>query len=267
MHLTARIVFALRPPHAIQPSLDQLGDGIAVRTTPHLEHLGEMARTAPYGSVLVLPPNTNPADPHLRALRAHHPDLPLLLCVEREHDGASRRLALFRSGISEILLIPDDLDPAHLRTRIVRAVPHDITTMVDTRDAQVTGRSAQLVRAASEIGMRAGHPRDLARLLCASNATLVRWFRAARLPSPRETLLCIRILTAARMMTSPARSIEDVAHACGYSGGSPFRRAVRAVTGMSPRELRGPAALSIARSAVRRRLLDAAGNSSTTTAR
>ena len=85
-----------------------------------------------------------------------------------------------------------------------------------------------------------GEPRTVpalaARAGC-SPRTLRRTLAAAGLPTAEQLLAWRRLLHAARLLEGADRSAENVARALDFSSGAAFRRSLRALTGLHPRDL------------------------------
>lgn len=81
---------------------------------------------------------------------------------------------------------------------------------------------------------------ELARAARCSPRTLRRSLGAAGLPSPEQLLAWRRLLHAARLL-GDGRTADSVARALGFSSGSALRKSLKALTGLRPRDVAGPA--------------------------
>ena len=99
----------------------------------------------------------------------------------------------------------------------------------------------ELVAALELMEHHVGEPFDraeLARRVGLSPRQLDRLFRAHLGVSPMRRYRQIRLERAQDLLRQTARSVTEVAHACGFPGSSQFSRAYRARFGRSPREER-----------------------------
>ncbi len=56
--------------------------------------------------------------------------------------------------------------------------------------------------------------------------------------TPQQFLIKARLNAAVELLRRPARSISEIAHACGYADHSAFTRKFRTVTGIAPQAYR-----------------------------
>ena len=127
----------------------------------------------------------------------------------RDEDGTLRGLI----GISRDLHRPDEFHPEY--RRLAKAVD------------EIRARYAEPLKLAA-IAKRAGLSVD----------RLERLVKRAFHLTPRQLLIQTRIDAATAMLAEPRWSVAEVAHRCGYADHSAFTRQFRAMTGVSPRELR-----------------------------
>lgn len=80
--------------------------------------------------------------------------------------------------------------------------------------------------------------RELSRHLGISESGLYALFRETLGRTPVEEKNRMRIATAVELLTTTDRSVESVAEALGFSSAAYFRKVLRAVRGVTPRELR-----------------------------
>jgi AraC-like DNA-binding protein len=79
---------------------------------------------------------------------------------------------------------------------------------------------------------------DLATVGCMSRRTLSREFRAALGVTPVQYMVRLRIQRAMELLTASDAGISEIAASLGYGDANYFTRQFRAVTGMTPREVR-----------------------------
>ena len=79
---------------------------------------------------------------------------------------------------------------------------------------------------------------ELARRVGLSEDRFERLVRRVCHVTPKQFLLKVRFEEAVQLLRDPARSVAEVAHACGYSDHSAFTRKFREVTGLSPQAYR-----------------------------
>lgn len=80
--------------------------------------------------------------------------------------------------------------------------------------------------------------RGLAGLLGVLPTTLMSRFFRCRLPAPKRYLAMARLVRATRMLENPGCTLTATSHFLDYSSAQSFGRHVRAVLGITPRELR-----------------------------
>ncbi|HEX9693041.1 MAG TPA: helix-turn-helix domain-containing protein [Gemmatimonadales bacterium] len=80
--------------------------------------------------------------------------------------------------------------------------------------------------------------RELSRLLGSPPSTFMSRFLRARLPSPKQYLVGIRLAYAAELLEAPGRSIADAAYALEFSSPQSFGRHVRSTLGVCATEFR-----------------------------
>lgn len=75
---------------------------------------------------------------------------------------------------------------------------------------------------------------DLARHATMSRRTFTRKFREATGTSPGNWLLRQRLEQAKRLLETTDKTVDDIAHTCGFGSSSALRKHLRACTGVSP---------------------------------
>jgi AraC-like DNA-binding protein len=142
-------------------------------------------------------------------------------------------------GVAEIVHIDEESTPEALR-RVLRAARSQPlrSLLVGELPIPLPGRARVIMDAAVETVTEGGHPKDLARSMSLSIATLRRWCEAAKLPPPRSLLVWMRVLLAASLLDDPGHTVYSVATACGYSSDQALRRAIKRVVAGTPGELR-----------------------------
>jgi len=79
---------------------------------------------------------------------------------------------------------------------------------------------------------------DLATIAGLSEAHFAREFRKTLGDSPHQFLMRYRVEQAIKLMADPARTLGEIAHACGFSDQSHLTRLFRRFTGETPRNFR-----------------------------
>jgi AraC-like DNA-binding protein len=102
-------------------------------------------------------------------------------------------------------------------------------------------RARALLAVAAEVAAEGGGSGDFAAMLGVTERTVLRWCARADLPDTRRLLTWMRVLIAGDLLDDPGRTLQQVAHACGYSSDAALRNAVRGLLGAPPRALRGRA--------------------------
>lgn len=145
-------------------------------------------------------------------------------------------------GVAEVVDVGREDTPAGLRRRLRQVRGRLVSRLLERAlPRAVPTRARTLLAAAAGVAATGGGSGDLAAVLGATERTVLRWCRRADLPHPRRLLAWLRVLLAADMLDDAGRSQEQVAHACGYSGGAALRNAVRGLLGAPPGTLRGRA--------------------------
>ncbi|HEY0153075.1 MAG TPA: helix-turn-helix transcriptional regulator [Longimicrobium sp.] len=202
--------------------------------------LGQAARDVPRPVLALVDPYYmlapgGPPSAELRALLLECAWLPVVavLGFEGAHMAGARILGEW--GVCG-LLAPDS--EAAAIGEVLRAVDGEQVATFVARTLARSGDARQLIRAAADVGGHGGQAADLARLLHVSPRTLTRHFTQAQLGTPRQLLIWMRVLNAARLLDDPRNSMGDAAFACGYASDTGLRRALQDTLGASSGSLR-----------------------------
>lgn len=127
----------------------------------------------------------------------------------RDHEG--RVIGL--SGISRDLRMPDREHPVY--QRLAEVVVHIQQNYAEPLKLETLARIARLSVAQLE--------RHMLRIFDLT---------------PKQLIIKTRLEAATRLLKEEARTISEIAHACGYTDHSAFSRQFKATTGLSPTEYR-----------------------------
>lgn len=249
----ARPLFVLHDDPAFRERLGRAaGAGFDVVRVSGWEELLEVVAEAPVAAVVVADPAADGAGGKgvaagMRALLHRFPSLPLVAAVRMGPGCFERVRALGALGVAQILCLDEDRSPAVIRRRLETARGRPLRTLLDRILPPGTGGPARaLLQAAATVTTDGGGGYALARALCVTPRTLLRWCRRAGLPPPKCLLPWMRILLAAELLDDPGRSVRDAALATGYASDSGLRHATASLLGIPPGELRRRGAVATA---------------------
>jgi AraC-like DNA-binding protein len=177
--------------------------------------------------------------PELHDLLIEHPSATVIAALHFGLGSYHDVWDLSSWGIAEIVQIDEESTPEALR-RVLRAARSQPlrALLVGELPIPLPGRARAIMDAAVETVTEGGHPKDLARSMSLSIATLRRWCESSRLPPPRSLLVWMRVLLAAALLDDPGHTVYSVATACGYSSDQALRRAIKRVVKGTPSDLR-----------------------------
>ncbi len=180
--------------------------------------------------------------PELEILTGSFPGLPTV-AVLSSYDAQSgqRLLELGSCGIRRLLDLSrregwDELREllAHPATPIAARILSAVVPALDAPTAPCRLFFVALVRLAPVVTT----VRALTARLGVPPSTFVSRFFRAGLPSPKRYLAAVRLVYAAALLESPARSLADAAYQLEYSSPQSFGRHVRGTLGLTAHEFR-----------------------------
>ncbi|MBB3178097.1 GlxA family transcriptional regulator [Variovorax sp. Sphag1AA] len=134
-----------------------------------------------------------------------------------------------------------DLAHAGAEKLLLNAERQALSATMTRKEVMGQSRDTPLYRAQTWIQANAGRPLKLADAAAAasiSERTLSRLFRQHLNKTPQEYLQELRVQRAQMWLEGTWRSVEEIAHDCGYSDTSAFCRMFARATGTSPRGYR-----------------------------
>jgi AraC-like DNA-binding protein len=197
----------------------------------------------------------------LRELRRAFPSAVTIAALSHREHGYQDIWTLSTWGVAEVLIVEEEGTPRAIRQLLLATRARSLRRLLASLGLPDRGRTQALVDAASEVVVAGGQAEDMARALSVSRATLLRWCGVAGLPPPRRLLLWIRLLLAASLLDDPGHSVRTVSEVCGYSSPNALRNALRALSGLSPTELRERGGLKVLGDRFRADLSEAEGRS------
>ncbi|MDM0109662.1 helix-turn-helix domain-containing protein [Variovorax sp. J22R24] len=131
-----------------------------------------------------------------------------------------------------------DLAHAGAEKLLLNAERQALSATMTSKEVMGQSRDTPLYRAQAWIQANAGRPLKLERAAAAasiSERTLSRLFRQHLNKTPLEYLQELRLQRAQMWLEGTFRSVEEIAHDCGYTDTSAFCRMFARATGTSPR--------------------------------
>ncbi len=233
----ARVSEALRPGVLGAPPQA----GAAVRRVAHVRELADALAARPYALVIVDARDADgtSTEEAVRALRARHPDLPILGHATARVGLSADALALARAGVHELVISGIDDVASAVRAALARATRRSSAERIlaDVADLVPTD-AVPLLRYCLEHAASAPTVPDVARALGVSRQTLAARLRVANLPAPRELAAWCRLLLAADLLAGAGRTVDQVALALDFPSSNAFRNVLRRYAGVGPAELR-----------------------------
>lgn len=145
-----------------------------------------------------------------------------------------------------------DLAHAGAEKLLLNADRQQLSASMTAEQVMGTSRDVPLFRALSWLEANAGRPLHLGEAAAAasiSERTLSRLFRQHQGQTPQQYLQALRVKRAQMWLESTWRSVDEIAHDCGYRDTSAFCRMFQRAVGTSPQRyrdrftMRGPRAL------------------------
>lgn len=236
----ARLADALRggaPPGAERAAPPRA----ALRVVTRVAELRDALAARPYTLVVVEPRDADGVHTEevVRALRARHPEVPVVGQVAARPGMSADVLALARAGVHELVVTGID-DVAHvLRSTLARAARRSTAERVLADVMPLVPLAAlPVLRYCLEHASAAPDVPALARALGVSRQTLAARMRAAGLPGPRALSIWCRLLLAAELLTGEGRTVDQVALTLDFASANAFRNLLRRYADLGPGDLR-----------------------------
>lgn len=241
----SRPVLVTHPDPALHAALrEAAGAGQRVLALEGWDALQAALVRVPPTAVAVVDPYgggaTDAPDPRLRRLLADFPSAAVVAALPVNERSAAHVGVLAAWGIADVVDLGREDTPPALRLCLERVRGRFAARLLARALPRGTsGRARALLALAADTAASGGGSAELAAAMGTTERTVLRWCRRAELPDPRRLLTWLRVLFAAEMLDDPARTLEQVARACGYSGDAALRNAVRGMLGSPPSALRG----------------------------
>ncbi len=189
-----------------------------------------------------------------RRFRADFPSIALLPYGELVGRHIRDVLRLAALGVQEVVVRDEDDRPVAFHLLITGALTSSVPGMVlaeleDLLPARLTPLMRDLLFAAN----RSVQPEEVARLYHRHPNTLREHLRAAGLPAVNKLIVWARLFHAARLLESPARTVESVALILEYPSVSALRNQLQRYAGVTPQEVRERGGLHLVLAAFRER--------------
>ncbi len=212
-----------------------------LRVVTRVAELRDALDARAYALVVVEPRDADDVSTEeaVRALRARHPDLPVVGQVAYRRGMSPEILALARAGIHE-LIVADVDDAAHvLRTTLARAARRSVAERVLADVLPLVPLAAlPVLRYTLEHATDAPDVPALARALGVTRQTLAARLRAAGLPGPRTLSIWSRLLLAGELLAGEGRAVDHVALALDFASANAFRNLLRRYADLGPGDVR-----------------------------
>jgi AraC-like DNA-binding protein len=175
----------------------------------------------------------------IRAIRARHPDVPVVGHAAARAGLSADAHALVRAGVHELVVSGIDDVAAVLRAALARAARRASAERLLADVAGLLPADAlPLVRYCLEHAAAAPTVPELARALGVSRQTLAARMRAAALPAPRELSVWCRLVLAADLIAGDGRTVEQAALTLDFPSANAFRNTLRRYADLGPADLR-----------------------------
>jgi AraC-like DNA-binding protein len=177
--------------------------------------------------------------PAVHAIREGFPSVPVIGYVH-VGTGASRDIiALARAGVNDLILRGIDDVGSAMRSAITSAQDQSAARDVLAMLEPVVPRSlTPFVAFCLEQARRAITVPEAAAALGVHRKTLVDRLAAAGFPTPSAMIAWCRLITAARLLEDPGRTVEQVALLLDFPSGASLRNMLKRYTGLAPGEVR-----------------------------
>ncbi|HEY0780798.1 MAG TPA: helix-turn-helix domain-containing protein [Gemmatirosa sp.] len=230
----ARLAEALRPRAPGQA-------GAALRVVSRVAELRDALAARPYALVIVEPRDADgaPTEEAVRALRARHPDVPVVGHVAAQPGMSPDVLALARAGVHELVVAGIDDVGVTLRAILTRASRRSTAERVLADVMPLVPLAAlPVLRYCLEHTTQAPDVPALARALGVSRQTLATRLRQAGLPGPRALSAWCRLLLAAELLAGEGRPVDEVALTLDFASANAFRNLLRRYADLGPSDVR-----------------------------
>lgn len=260
MALGPRPIYLLHPNPVLAETLRAISSqaGALVRVADW-DALRPVLHRAPCGAVILV----DPIGPHgglveeVRDVLRDFPSAAMLAALPiGPHDSSAVR-TLLAWGVADVLdLVREDTPAAVLRrlSLVRRRLADRLLKRALPRG--VPSRAHGLLEAAAQVVVEGGQGPELARALGVDERTVPRWCERADLPTPRRLMAWLRLLLAADVLDDPARTLESVARAAGYTAAASLKGATKNLVGVQPGELRARGAFDVVAGAFARELFE-----------
>ena len=232
---------AARLTEALRPRGPGATDGATLRVVSRVAELRDALAARSYALVVVEPRDADgvATEEAVRALRARHPDVPVVGHVAALPGMSADVLALARAGIHELVVAGID-DVAHaLRATLARAARRSTAERVFADVMPIVPVAAlPVLRYCLEHATTAPDVPVLARALGVSRQTLATRMRQAGLPGPRALSIWCRLLLAGEMLAGDGRTVDQVALTLDFASANALRNLLRRYADTTPADVR-----------------------------
>lgn len=175
----------------------------------------------------------------VRRVREEFPSVPVVLYCALAPTTSRDVLDFARAGVNDLVLRGVDDLRTTLRGAVQSALDHcSAKGMLGELRPLVPPSVEPFLRFCLENGRRNLTVEEVAIALGVHRKTLFDRLNAAGLPSPSLIIAWARLLTAARMLEDPGRSVEQVALLLDFPSGTSLRNMMKRYTGLRSGEVR-----------------------------
>lgn len=198
--------------------------------------------------------------PVVRQLRDAFPSVPVVLYFAISPDTSRDVLAFARAGVNDLVLRDVDDLRYSLRSALSAAADHcSAHTIVNELEPLLPANVLPMVQYSLENGRRAISVEEVADALNVHRKTLVDRLSGSHLPTPSALIAWCRLITAARLLEDPGRSVEQVALILDFPSGTSMRNMMKRYTGLRPGEIRENGGVRCVLHALKRTLASTTG--------
>ncbi len=175
-------------------------------------------------------------------LRQRYPSVPVVIYTEFHTTLAEALLAWGDAGACGAVFLDQSDDVWDLRRLMTlasgRSAAEQILLAIERELTPLDDEVRGILRIGLHEATRLQTVEAWCRVADLPRRRLYRLFRAVGLPTPKRCLQWLRLLHAAKALSDPGLSVEDVLLRMGYSAPSNFWTHVRKILGITPSELR-----------------------------
>lgn len=219
-----------------------VGSEYAIALARDWDAIESLIRTMAVDLVVVDPTRDGRAAPEpVCRLRQRYPSVPVIIYTEFDPAMAEALLAWGDAGAYGAVFLDQSDNEWDLRRLVTlasgRSAAEQILVAIE-RELVLDDELRSVLKVGLYEATRLGTVGDWCGAAGLPRHRLYRLFRAAGLPTPKLCLSWLRLLYAAKALSDPGVSVEDVVVRMGYSAPSNFWAHSRKVLGITPSEMR-----------------------------